>query len=474
MFSFTRFKIRLQMADILNFQGDKASYRSEQVRDVLQHWLDGMGEVDSDVAFMPWSESSEEKLPPRFPTPPKTSPPTPHKPLPTHKDFAAPYFYAINYYTRSSELFFYVRVRHTQSREVLMNVSTRGQLTVYVAYLQQGENPIKGGFFVYSNRAFASSSVLQNAVQHYVNFTAKKTIEIALYWAPVNMASFNLGGCQALNIDVDESDYFLLKRILTQLYNREKLYPAHLPMAYVPPVSRCVDKGLLKAACDSQLKYLEAYNWYEFRCFKQTDLLAPIPLRPELSEDGIKEATTTLWELFNQVKVDSVRVFHSVLECEDRRGVYIQAVVMPLPSPCRDLAKTVHTSPVAFFRQFFIEETLEELFVNSAIIQGHSETYDPVARKVTNTDESTAMESISTFWHIDIKAVLDNLTKVQQQVHPPQRDAASGDSSYQGSTFSFNPGSVVTTSALKKARFEAPAPSQVPGTSMDGVSGERP
>ncbi len=355
-----------------------------------------------------------------------------------------------------------------------MNVSTRGQLTVYVAYLQQGENPIKGGFFVYSNRAFASSSDLQNAVQHYVNFTAKKTIEIALYWAPVNMASFNLVGCQALNIDVDESDYFLLKRILTQLYNRDKLYPAQLPMAYVPPVTRCVDKGLLKAACESQLKYLEAYTAYDFRCLRHTDLSKPIPLRSEPLEEGQEAATTTLWEVFHQVKVDSVRIFHSVVECEDRRGVYIQAIVMPLPSACRDLAHTVYTSPVAFFRQFFTEATLEKLFVHSSIIQGQSETYDPETRKVTNTDESSAMESIATFWHIDIKAVLDNLTKVQQQVHTPQRDAASGDSSYQGSTFSFNPGSVVTTSALKKARFEAPAPSQVPGTSMEGVSGERP
>jgi hypothetical protein len=90
--------------------------------------------------------------------------------------------------------------------------------------------------------------------------------------------------------------------------------------------------------------------------------------------------------------------------------VYIQAIVMPLPSPCRDLEHTIFTSPVAFFRQVFTEETHEKLFVKSSIIQGHSETYDPETRKVTNTDESTAMESISTFWNIDIKAVLDNLT----------------------------------------------------------------
>jgi hypothetical protein len=186
IFSFTRFKIRVQMADILNFRGDKASYRSEQVKDVLQHWLDAMGEVDPSVAFMPWSVASEAKLPSRLPTPPKTSPPTTHIPLPTHKDYASPYFHSINYYTRSSEMFFYVRVRHLQPKEVLMNVSTRGQLTVYIAYLQQGDNPIKGAFFVYSNRAFASLSFLQSAVQHYGNYTAQKSIEIALYWAPVN------------------------------------------------------------------------------------------------------------------------------------------------------------------------------------------------------------------------------------------------------------------------------------------------
>jgi hypothetical protein len=351
-----------------------------------------------------------------------------------------------------------------------VDTRARGQLTLYIAYLQQGDKPIKGGFFVYSNRAFATSSALFNSIQHYVNYTAKKPIEIAIYWAPVNMSSFNLVGCQALNIDVDESDYFLLKRVLTQLYNRTKVYPAHLPMAYVPPVTRCVDKDLLLAACGSQLKYLEAYTSYDFRCFKHTDLFVALPLHKELAEEG-KEATSQLWDLFHSIQVDSVHTFHSILECEDRRGAYIQAIVMPVPVPCRDLAKTVHASPVAFFRQFFTQATLDKLFDESSIIQGHSESYDPVTRKVTNTDEASAMESISTFWNIDIRAVLD---KVHQQVYTSHKDAPSGDSSYQGSNLSFNPGSVVTTSALKKARFETPGPPKVPGTPMEGVSGERP
>jgi hypothetical protein len=462
MFSFTRFKLRLQLTDILDFRGDKASYRSVQVRDAIQHWLDRGGEVDQHLALMPW-RASEETLLPRLPKAPVSTP------LPTHKDYAAPYFHSINYYTRTSEMYFYVRLRHTCPKEVLMNVSTVPQLTVWIASLQLSEKPTKGGFFVYSNRAFASSNSLVIALQDYVKYTAKKSIEIALYWAPVNMNNFNLVGCVALQIDVDETDYFLLKRILTQLYNRTKVYPAGLPMVYVPPVNRCVDRDLLKSACDSQIKYLEAITVYEFRCFRHTDLSASIPVIRE----GTEGVPSTLWEVFHSVMVDSVRIFHSTLECIDRRGAYIQVVVMPIRA--RELAKTIFNSPVAFFRQYFTQETLEKLFDESSIIQGYSETYDPVTRKVTNTDELLAKESISQFWHVDIQAVLDNLNRVQRQVHPPQRETTSVDSSPQGSSFSFNPGSVTTTSALKKARFEATMVSpQVPGTPMEGVSGEGP
>jgi len=53
---------------------------------------------------------------------------------------------------------------------------------LWVASLQVSEDPIKGGFFVYSHQAFATSPSLTEAIISAISLAARKSIEVALYF----------------------------------------------------------------------------------------------------------------------------------------------------------------------------------------------------------------------------------------------------------------------------------------------------
>lgn len=134
----------------------------------------------------------------------------------------------------------------------------------------------------------------------------------------------------------------MLKRLLTHIYNRTKQYPSGVPMVYVPPVARCLDDNLLLASCNSQQKFARVCTVFEFRCFLITNLETPVPVKEGMGLDP----APSLGAIFCSLMLQGVKVVHSVLECSDRRGNYIQVLVMA-PGPLIKLTKIIHQSPVA-------------------------------------------------------------------------------------------------------------------------------
>jgi len=133
-----------------------------------------------------------------------------------------------------------------------------------------------------------------------------------------------------------------------------------------------------------------------------------------------------------------------------------------MPSGSRSkLARSIFQSPVAFFCHCFEEDLLHKIFDKPAFEQGMSEEYDPQMQKFSNTYEKKADEALKTFFEVDMQLVFDS--------QMTSTTSTQGDGASYSSNFSFDPGSVKTTSALsKRPRF---AHNKVPGSSK-GVSGE--
>ena len=85
-------------------------------------------------------------------------------------------------------------------------------LSFYEDRLQEGDQPVNGGFFVYSQRAYSDSSHLRAAIGNAVRLVAFRDIQFSLYWGPVNSWKLNLSGNYALQVEVDATDYDVLKR----------------------------------------------------------------------------------------------------------------------------------------------------------------------------------------------------------------------------------------------------------------------
>ena len=452
---FTRFRVKITAPDFYQSRGNKASIKAECVRDCIQQFLNEGAKIDPTFALAPWSLKDRES---------NLRLPNSICPLPTHIDQAKKYYYSINYYSNQPDLYFYFRLRHEISTSLVLNNVVRPfHFSLYLASLQESEDPIKGGFFVYSHRAFATSSTLLQSISSAISLTEGRPIEVAIYWGPINLISLGGPTFYTLQIEVGLSNYDNLKRTLTYIYNQSKTYPLGVPMVYVPPVARCVDKNLILNAGGSQHKFNKIVLALEFRCLLERDLdkkltvkESPITMHPD------KGKLSTLRDLFRfGVMVAGGSVFHSILQCTDYSGdSYILALVMP-SGPRVKLARAILQSPVAFFRHCFEEDVLRTLFDKQAMLQGRSDVYDLETQTVINNDEKTANEALRTFFHVDIQFILDSS---DDNTNSTQGEAAS-----YSSNFSFDPGSVKTTSALsKRPRF---AQDQVPGTSK-GVTGE--
>ena len=453
---FTRFRVKLTLQDVQQLRGDKAAMRAAQVRDEIQGFLDACSLVDPSIALVPWSEK-DKTLPCKLPKPP------PNTSIPTHFDQSKKYFHSINPYAPQPDMWFYMRLRHEVSASTIVNNVERSfRLTIWVARLQLGEAPIKGGFFVYSHRNFSSSSSLISSIRSAIMAVVDRELELAFFWERVNMFKINIQGPFSLQIEVDQKEYDFLKRALTVIYNTRKSYPLGVPMVYVPPVNRCLDDDLLRQACDSQVRFQMVAASFEFRCFLSTDLGFKVKLKSG------RDKAATLGEVFRKfIKQGESPVFHSVIECSDSSGSkYIHALVMPSSKRLR-LARAIFQSPVAVFRHYLDESYLSRLFDTLSMLQSESDIYDADTETVTNNDESRAMEALRTCITVDMSMVLESQAEGQRS---RQGDAASYAASY-ASNFSFDPGSVRTNSnsaQSKKARFSQ---TQVPGTPK-GVSGE--
>lgn len=445
---FTRFRIRLTLPDLQQERGDKAVLRATCVRDTIQQFLDNCARVDPSVALAPWSVKMTG-LPLRLPNA--------AIPIPTHVDQAKKYFHTINPYSQQRDMYFYLKLRHEVSTGVLLNnVERPFCLSLWVASLQLSEDPVKGGFFVYSHRSFANSASLINSIQSAITQVAGKIVEVAIYWGPVNMVKVGLNGPYALQIDVDSEDYELVKRSLMLLYNRLKQYPSAVPMVYVPPVNRCIDDNLLREANESQVKFLQIVQVFDLRCFLSPSLDSKVTMKPD------RDLALTLGEFLRKgIVLEESPIFHSVIECLDQSGVrYIQALVMPIPLKS-NLARVICKSPVAFFRHYLTDDSIALLFDRPSLLQGESDVYDPETRSVKNSDELQSSLAIRSCLHFDMQLVYDR--------HEDNAPSRQGESASYASNFSFDPGSIRTNSALaKRTRFSQVS---VPGTSR-GVSGE--
>jgi len=311
---FTRFRVRLTVPNFHLHRGDKAAFKAECLRDTIQQFLDEGAKVDSTFALAPWSVKAKD-LDLRLPNS--------KVPLPTHLDQAKLYYHSLNYYSTQSDMIFYLRLRHEISyKAVLNNVIRPVHLSLYVASLQSSEDPIKGGFFVYSHRAFATSSSLTEAITLAFSTAAGKSIEVALYWGPINLARVEGPTFYALQIEVDSCNYDVLKRTMTNLYYQSKIFPLGVPMVYVPPVAKCINTQLLIDACGSQTRFNQLVMVMDFRCFLQTNLDTnlvvkefPITMHPD------KGKLSTLRGLFKfGARLEEKPVFHSVLQCVDMQG----------------------------------------------------------------------------------------------------------------------------------------------------------
>lgn len=447
---FTRFRVKLTLSDVHNIKGDKVGMRAGQVRDEIQQFLDACAHLDPTVALVPWSAKDKDTAD-RLPRPSQSR-------IPTHPDLASKYFHSINFYSSQQDLYFYMRLRHEVTAGVLLNNVDRSfRLSLWVASLQLAEKPVKGGFFVYSHRAFSTSPSLISSIKRTIEQMVDKTVELSCFWGAVNMFKIGLQGPYALQIEVDESDYDILKRSLTLIYNKNKAYPLGVPMVYVPPVNKCLDEDLLRHACESQLKFQSMVSAFEFRCFVTTDLSRQVQLQPD------KGQASTLGDFLRKtISFEATSVFHSVIECSDSSGgSYVHALVMPSAKKLK-VAKTIFKSPVAVFRYFLEESLIPRLFDTISILQGQSDVYDPESGTVTNKDESQTWEALKSFCQVDMQMVIDNNNEGSQQ--------GNGDAASYASNFSFNPGSVRTNSAWsKRARFSPHQ--QVPGASR-GAYGE--
>lgn len=92
-----------------------------------------------------------------------------------------------------------IRLRHKVSHDTILNhVARPYHLSLYVANLQNSEEPVKGSFFVYSHRAFASSPALGAAMANALSAMTEKPIVFSLYWGSVNMNKAGIIGPVAL------------------------------------------------------------------------------------------------------------------------------------------------------------------------------------------------------------------------------------------------------------------------------------
>jgi hypothetical protein len=183
-----------------------------------------------------------------------------------------------------------------------------------------------------------------------------------------------------------------------------------------------------------------------------TDMNIITPLNPGLTEPLV--GPKTLCELLQAITVNSSPVYHSVLPSIDRGYPMILLVVVP--SPGAELARMIHSSPVAFLSQVLDEATINTIFDEEALMAGEMEAFDTNTKRIVNREETATSDAIASMFTFELPSDFH-----RNFGSPP---ATAKRTKYD--TFSFSAGSAKTSlsSAFKHVRFkEAANTMEVPG-----------
>jgi hypothetical protein len=195
-----------------------------------------------------------------------------------------------------------------------------------------------------------------------------------------------------------------------------------------------------------------------------------------LHNSGLTETLVgpkTLCELLQAITVNSSPVYHSVLPSIERGYPVILLAVVP--SLGSELARMVHSSPVAFLSQVLDDDTINVIFDEEALMAGEIEAFDTNTKRIVNREETATSDAIASMFKFTFELPSDfNRNFGRQPVTRTQYD-----------TFSFAAVSAKTSSSspsiLKQTRFkeayanitgatEASAnPTEVPGPSHQGT-----
>jgi hypothetical protein len=471
-FVFSRVKVCLSPPQLPSGQKDFSTVRQEAVKNDLSALLAEWRKYDPDIALAPWGAEDQDH-------PLKVG--TESSPIPAHRNIAQFYFYGLNY--AAPVLWFHMRVRHTLPIDRLLEANPVFTIRLYLGRLQTSEKPMVGGFFVHSLREYAQSSDLSFAIRNAVQSVCEKSVDVALFWAPINCKSIGLNGPPVMQIEVDEGDYADVRQALVYLYNKHKAYPMHIPMVFIPPPGRCVDQQLPVKACHSQNAFLRVHRIHVFSPFKLDFYLgSPIAVKDSTSLEKLAHVSpgpddeaaspmtsdeptsadvegeplvphkVNMTSLLRAISVDKVPVFFAILPAMVKGDKAFLLVTVPGPAG-NDLARLVVNSPVAYFKHVLLPSSLDLVFTKLAVAQASSEYFDPVRLRVINTEETTTSETLALFTFDIPLHVRRGLSSAQSTTDTQPFD-----------TFSFSAGSVQTNS-LKRIRFQEAANNlmQVPG-----------
>jgi hypothetical protein len=470
---FTRFKVKLQTSS--NERQTPATIRQEAVRLSITGLLRQWQLIDKTVALAPWCATDSAEL--------RTGADA-SSVVPAHPNAIGPYFYQLYYGQKSDTLWFHMRIRHTISADRLLRSHNQGSLELYIDRVQSAEKPMAGGFFVGSLKEYALSPLLHVAIKDAVRQITRKSIDFTFFWGDINCYPLEImRGLKAMQVEVDEANYGVVRRALTIIYNGLKMFPLGVKMAYMPPPGRCLDTNLPKQACQRQYQFLRVCRIYEFKQLNHNfslstrlnmkstivgnplNIMVPIA-EPQGGPNNEAEAkadtdvnnppnlglTTplvgpkTLCELLQAITVNSSPVYHSVLPSIDRGYPAILLVVVP--SLGTELARMVHSSPVAFLSQVLDEPTINMIFDEEALMAGEIEAFDTNTQRIVNREETATSDAITSMFKFTFELPSDFDSKFGRQ--PAKRTKYD--------TYSFAAGSAQTSpsssSILKQVRFK--------------------
>lgn len=468
---YTRLFVRLDVNMADHPRKNMASAKQDELVARISEFVQMCRDTDEAVGLAPWSSSDLDH---------PVCLANAHSHIPGHSQIAQHYFHSLSYRSQSTTLYCHMRLRHSVSIEQLLGLSNRPyNLFLYVDRLQDSERPCLAGFFVYSHWAYLESSLLKDAIHQAVTSLVTREIKFALYFkkvpAPAGMGR-TFPAVEAMQVEADEADYSELKGALMYLYNKLKRFPLGIKMVFVPPPSRCADSSLPVSACQSQDNFLKLSRSAELSSFRMVDLLKKFAGRMHSlsAETGTSMPVdsppeVSIFDILMGFRLEGKPVFHSVLPVVGKRGFRVHCVVLP-GAACQEVLRIVSQSPVAFFREYFAESVMEDIFDAPSRFKGLSESYDAVNNRIVDINETEAKSSLLYF---EFDSAPPSL-RAGYQPGAPQRGTRD-DYSFAAKSFLTHTHSQAASSG--HVRFAEAhrilGSNQVPGT-PGGVTGERP